>query len=44
MQIKLLVYRICHIETVDVFYVGAGKYFDYQGNLRDLVLTASSET
>ena len=44
MQIKLLVYRICHIETVDVFYIGAGRYFDYQENLRDLVLNASPIT
>ncbi len=44
MQIKLLVYRICHIETTDVFYIGAGRYFDYQENLRDLVLNASPET
>ena len=42
MQIKLLVYRVCHIETIDLFYVGGGEYFDYQEDLRELILKAEA--
>ncbi|NEQ41007.1 MAG: hypothetical protein F6K40_34270 [Okeania sp. SIO3I5] len=34
MQIKLLVYRILYIETVDFLYAGHGVYYDLDINLR----------
>ncbi|MBP0016383.1 MAG: hypothetical protein J7647_02360 [Cyanobacteria bacterium SBLK] len=40
MQIKLLVYRILYIETVDFLYAGHGTYYDLNINLR--VIAAES--
>ncbi|BAY94370.1 MULTISPECIES: hypothetical protein [unclassified Tolypothrix] len=34
MQIKLLVYRILYIETIDFLYAGHGIYYDLNINLR----------
>ncbi|MBL1179268.1 hypothetical protein [Pantanalinema sp. GBBB05] len=34
MQIKLLVYRILYIETIDFLYAGYGNYYDLDINLR----------
>lgn len=36
MQIKLLVYRTLHIETIDVMHIGEERYVDIDINLRDL--------
>jgi len=38
MQIKLLVYRITRIETIDVFYDGQGSYSDLSIAQRDLIV------
>ncbi|NEN90215.1 MAG: hypothetical protein F6K48_15375 [Okeania sp. SIO3H1] len=40
MQIKLLVYRILYIETIDFLYAGHGVYYDLDINLR--VIAAES--
>lgn len=42
MQIKLLVYRVTHIETQDVFYTKDGKYYDLCVDLRSIIVRASS--
>ena len=38
MQIKLLVYRVTRIETIDLFYLGSGEYFDLDINQRDIIV------
>lgn len=38
MQIKLLVYRILHIETVDILHAGNGVYYDLEINQRDIAV------
>ena len=38
MQIKLLVYRITRIESVDVFYLGEGEYVDLKINQRNIIV------
>jgi hypothetical protein len=38
MQIKLLVYRITRIETIDLFYDGKGGYSDLQIELRPIIV------
>lgn len=38
MQIKLLVYRVTRIETVDLFYDGRGNYSDLSIEQRDLIV------
>jgi hypothetical protein len=43
MQIKLLVYRITRLETVDLFYDGKGGYFDLELELRQIIVRAVSE-
>lgn len=40
MLIKLLVYRVTHIETTDVFHAGSGSYFDLEISLRPIVIEA----
>jgi hypothetical protein len=40
MQIKLLVYRITRIETVDLFYDGKGGYSDLDIQLRPIIVAA----
>lgn len=40
MLIKLLVYRVTHIETIDIFYGGNGVYHDLDVALRPLVIEA----
>lgn len=40
MQIKLLVYRITRIESVDLFYSGDGEYFTLELDQRDIIVTA----
>lgn len=40
MLIKLLVYRVTHIETVDLFHAGSGSYFELNIPLRDVVIGA----
>jgi hypothetical protein len=42
-QIKLLVYRITRLETVDLFYDGKGGYFDLEMELRPIIVRATSE-
>lgn len=37
MQIKLLVYRILYMETIDFLYVGHGNYYDLDIDLRTIV-------
>ncbi|MDE0364288.1 MAG: hypothetical protein OXP09_01800 [Gammaproteobacteria bacterium] len=37
MQIKLMVYRITRIETVDLFYRGEGKYFPLEIDQRGII-------
>ncbi len=39
MLIKLLVYRVIHIETVDIFYIG-GDYWEIDMQLRPLIVDA----
>ena len=38
MQIKLLVYRITRIESVDIFYLGEGEYVDLEINQRNVIV------
>jgi hypothetical protein len=38
MQIKLLVYRISRIETIDVLRAGNGVYYDLEINQRDIAI------
>lgn len=38
--IKLLVYRVTHVETVDLFHVGSGSYLELNIPLRDVVIDA----
>lgn len=38
MQIKLLVYRITRIESVDIFYLGEGEYVDLKINQRNVIV------
>ncbi len=40
MQIKLLVYRISHIETIDVLHAGNGVYYDLEINQRDIAISS----
>lgn len=40
MQIKLLVYRVTRLETVDLFYDGKGGYFDLDVDLRPIIVAA----
>jgi hypothetical protein len=40
MQIKLLVYRILHIETIDVLHAGNGVYYDVEINQRDIAINS----
>ena len=40
MLIKLLVFRVTHIETIDVFHAGKGMYQDLEINLRALIVEA----
>lgn len=40
MQIKLLVYRITRIETIDVFHLGKGKYIDLEVEQRSIISSA----
>ena len=40
MQIKLLVYRVTHLETIDIFYNGNGGYYDLEIKQRDLIVSA----
>lgn len=40
MLIKLLVYRVTHVETVDLFYTGSGSYCELHIPLRDVVIDA----
>ncbi len=38
MQIKLLVYRITRIESVDLFYTGSGEYIELEIRQRDIIV------
>ncbi len=38
MQLKLLVFRITRLETIDLFYDGKGNYFDLRISQRDLII------
>lgn len=40
MLVKLLVYRVTHIETVDVFHMGGGVYEDMDVSLRLIAVEA----
>ena len=40
MQIKLLIYRITRIESVDIFYLGEGEYMDLKIRQRCLIVNA----
>ena len=40
MQIKLLVYRVTRLETIDVFYDGHGNYNDLKLDLRNIIVHA----
>jgi hypothetical protein len=40
MQIKLLVYRILYMETIDFLYAGQGDYYDLDINLRIIATTS----
>lgn len=42
MQIKLLVYRIASIETIDIFHVGNGKRIDFELKQRDIIVNTDS--
>src|SRR6266436_7434856 len=44
MQIKLLVYRITRIETVDLFYDGKGGYSDLQIELRPIIVASDASS
>jgi hypothetical protein len=41
MQIKLLVYRITRIETIDLFYDGKGNYADLSIEQRGLIVASA---
>lgn len=43
MQIKLLVYRITRIETIDVVYTGDGRYLDLALEHRGIILASKVE-
>lgn len=38
MQIKLLIYRITRIESVDIFYLGEGAYMDLEIKQRNIIV------
>ena len=38
MQIKLLVYRITRIETIDIFHLGEGEYMDLEIRQRHIIV------
>lgn len=44
MQIKLLVYRIAHIETVDIFHLGGSRYFEFVMSLRKVAAEVQNRT
>lgn len=41
MQIKLIVYRITRIETIDLFYDGQGNYYDLSISQRSIIVNAA---
>lgn len=43
MQIKLLVFRITRIETIDLFYHGEGNYSDLKVEQRNLIIDSQNE-
>ncbi len=42
MQIKLLVYKITHIETIDIFYVSGKEYLDLNIKQRNIITKESN--
>ena len=40
MQIKLLVYRITRIESIEIFHLGEGEYMNLEINQRELIVGA----
>ena len=38
MQIKLLVYRITRIESIELFYLGEGEYMDLEVTQRNIIV------
>jgi hypothetical protein len=44
MQIKLLVYRVTRLETIDIFYDGKGGYSDLQLELRPVILDSEQRS
>lgn len=43
MQLKLLIYRITHIESVDIFYDGKGNYYDLAINQREIIVLSAED-
>lgn len=43
MQIKLLVYRITGIDSIDLFHLGSGKYFDLSIKQRALITKVAKQ-
>lgn len=43
MQIKLLVYRVTRIETVDIFYDGQGHYYDLSLDQRAIIVNSGGK-
>ncbi len=39
MQIKLLVYRITRIDSIDLFYLGDGEYFTLELDQRNIIVS-----
>ena len=42
MQIKLLVYRITRIESIEIFHLGEGQYMDLEIKQRDIIVGTKS--
>lgn len=40
MQIKLLIYRITRIESIDIFHLGQGEYMDLEVRQRHIIVDA----
>ena len=40
MQIKLLIYRITRIESIDIFHLGQGEYMDLEVKQRHIIVNA----
>lgn len=40
MQVKLLVYRITRIESIEIFHLGEGEYMDLEINQRHIIVGA----